>query len=340
MKIKKALICICAAVFAFSLYGCSDDGESGQESKSSSLTAKAEIEAPTINKKPAAIPKVKTNDDYVDLVTGYPGVYIANGVNTGINLHAPAGICIYNGEVYEERTSLMPEKIPTAAEPFLISDENGNNMNINVMAGQDYDEFRKLKQSDVEDTFVKGMEAIVDKTEIMSFETGTYDGHSGIKMIVNTTLKGVSMEQTIVMVNAVNSSNNKGYVYTITYTDVTGEMKDKIDESISTIDFLNVSTIAEKYSTPEECAKAQEDGIFESSSSAVVPKSGIPKFETTKPANVPKVTIKRIDRRQTLIDAGIDEDTVDEILEKTEKKPENTKTTLSQEEIRKKYLGE
>ena len=53
----------------------------------------------------------------------------------------------------------------------------------------------------------------------------------------------------------------------------------------------------------------------------------------------------RIDRdkyfRDILIEDGMDEDSVDDIMKKLEKsKEESTRTTLSQEEMRKKYLGE
>ena len=45
--------------------------------------------------------------------------------------------------------------------------------------------------------------------------------------------------------------------------------------------------------------------------------------------------------RDILIEDGMDEDSVDDIMKKLEKsKEESTRTTLSQEEMRKKYLGE
>lgn len=334
MKISKLLVYFCAAATLL-LYGCGSEGNSDSSLTDSSQAAV--LKAPqSINKDPEA--------------DQYPGVYISGGLKTGLKIHAPAGIGIYKNLFYEEGNSLAPDKIPTSAEPFIISDENGNSMNFFASAGQNYYDFKILDENDVKQVFLSDIDKFVDGSEVLSYETGTYGEYSGIKMEVKSLLNGLELNQTIIVINAVDQNSNKGYLYTITYTDMTGDMKEAINESIASIKFSNVQNIAENYSTPELCAEAQEDGTFNAKSSGIIISTAkTPAY--TKPSfnQNPAVTRKReslrIDRdkyfKDILIEDGMDEESADEYLNRSKKPRErNTRTTLSQEEMRKKYLGE
>lgn len=262
-------------------------------------------------------------------------MYIANGMSTGLNLHAPAGICIYNGDVYEERKIMMPEKIPTVSDLFIISDESGNNMNFFASASKtNRKDFENLKQKDVEKSFLDGAKNALEDAKVISYETDNYDGYPGIKMIVTSKMAGVDIEQTIIMINAVDL-NDVGYSYTITYTDVSGgTLRDAIEESISTINFVNVSNLASQYSTPEELAEYQ----------ATKTNRNINNTPAVTTKNIPAPTVTAVEKdasfKDFLEEAGVVDEEYNEIMDMLENKDENTRTTLSKEEMRKKYLGE
>lgn len=53
-----------------------------------------------------------------------------------------------------------------------------------------------------------------------------------------------------------------GYMYTITYTDYSGTLKEKIQDSIDSIDECNSLNIWRAYKNPEDAAAAKENGTY------------------------------------------------------------------------------
>lgn len=264
MKIKRMFIAVLAVISVLPLYGCSDDSKEISENVNASSTAAefsssedSEFQVPT---------KSFDNSPKFDVEEGkltfFNGNEYGNRIDTihtaGIYLNAPKGMNIYNGNTIDQHTIIIPSSIPTVSEPILVTDENGNNMNFFVSVGQDYNEFAELEQSDVEATFLEGVKDAFDKCEIVSFEKGIYDDYQGIKMAVNSKMQGFSFKQTIILINAVKQDSN-GYMYTITYTDMTGDNDEAIETSISTIVFADPSRIVKEYPDPEDLAKVQKE---------------------------------------------------------------------------------
>lgn len=215
--------------------------------KKTRLTAKY---APKITVPPTAVPP--TQADYETSISGF--------LSAGIDMKTPKGINLYNGS---EQRIISPNHVPTTSDPLIVSDEEGNSVNILAAAGIKYDEFEAMEQKDVEQTFLTGLEGIYEDIEITSYQKGTYAEFPGIRMDMNFKFGGEDLNQTILMINAVNKSVTDtvaGYCYTITYTNKTGDME--IDDSISSIG-IRSGLLAASYPDPEECAEAQKNGTFE-----------------------------------------------------------------------------
>lgn len=259
MKIKRIIAILCVTTLALTLYGCGGEEESSarpessassmSENESSSGEYNAKIEAPTVNIKP---PAEKISNSTVNI----------NGSYTGIMMDLPEGIKIYDGEVYngEEGLFIFPMAIPTSSEPLIVSDDKGNNVNIIAMDKADEEEFSSMSREDIESMLTEQMGSVFDSFEIIDYSAGTYDGFSGMRIDMATELSGVSMLQTAVFVNAV--KNGTGCSYVITYTDIDGDMQDKIEKSISTLSF-SIEDLFYGYDTLSEIVKAQKDGIFD-----------------------------------------------------------------------------
>lgn len=253
MKTKRIIAILCMTAAVLTLYGCGGEEESSvrpessassmSENESSSGEYNTKIEAPTANiKSPAE--RISNN------------TAILNGINTGVTMDLPEGIKIYNGE---ERLFIIPEVIPTSSEPLIISDDKGNNVNIIAMDKADEEEFSSMSREDIE-MLTEQIGSLFDSFEFTGYSTGTYDGFSGMRIDMATELSGVSMLQTAVFVNVV--KDGAGCSYVITYTDIDGDMQDKIEKSISTLSF-SIENLFYGYDTPSEVAKAQKDGIFD-----------------------------------------------------------------------------
>lgn len=262
MKINKIFIACLAAVSVL-LYGCSDDGKGDSENVNGNSTA---AESSSEDSELKAPPKPVNNSAKFDVPEGKStlfkgseyGIRVGDLYTTGIYLYAPKGMNIHNDKTIDNHTVILANSIPTSSEPVLISDENGSNMNLFASAGQDYDEFAGLEQSDVEKTFLEGVRDAFDKCEIVSFEKGVYDGYQGIKMVTYSEMQGLSFKQTILMINVVKQGSD-GYTYTITYTDMTGNNDEAIETSISTIVFADIENLAKEYPVPEDLAEIQKE---------------------------------------------------------------------------------
>lgn len=301
MNTKKIVVFAIASIMASSLCGC---GGSKNNTK---------IADPAVTK--AALKQISNHE----------GVYL-NGIKTGIGMHLPEGFSIYNNRSYDTNGVILPLVIPTAESPLTVSSSDGSNFNFFASKGEDCDEFADMKQKDVEAEFLAGVEGVFENTEIVSFDTGKYGGFDGIKMVVDFELNGKAAEQTIITINAVNPETEKGFLYTLTFTDNTaGELKDAIEESASTINFATLDTILKNHDNPEELADSQ---TIKPATKAVTKNTTV-----TMPSRKPKVTFPKrtlpkraqdiLDRRKSILN---DPDYSEE-----------THTTLSIEELRKKY---
>lgn len=331
---KKIITAVCALSVVLSLCGCSKSESNDSSETSSKPEASVVTEEQTIEKEEISsatvkiaelptssstkIPKAKINDKRIPK-SNVSEIIRISSANTGIELTVPGSLNIYNGEEKSAGNMIIPEFIPTAAEPVLVSDANGNNINFFAAAAISDEEFKSLEQADVENVFLSGTEGVFESVEVIRYERATYGGYNGIRMDVRSVLSGVEMTQTIIMVNAVKENTAKGYAYTITYTDVTGNMQEAFEESIKTIGFDGITNMYLQYNTPEECAEGQKNGEY-----------------------------KKYDRdaavKNHLEKKGLDRDTIDKIMDVREQAAEdaenNTRTTLSYEEMREKYLGE
>ncbi|MCM1228190.1 MAG: hypothetical protein NC320_12375 [Clostridium sp.] len=254
MKSKRIIAVLCMTAAVLTLYGCGGEEESSARSESSASSASenesslveytSKIEAPTANIKP---PAEKISNSTVNI----------NGSYTGIMMDLPEGIKIYDGE---ESLFIFPMAIPTSSEPLIVSDDKGNTVNIIAMDKADEEEFSAMSREDIESMLTEQMGSVFDSFELIDYSTGTYDGFSGMRIDMATELSGVSMLQTAVFVNAV--KDGAGCSYVITYTDIDGDMQDKIEKSISTLSF-STKDLFYGYDTLSELVKAQKDGIFD-----------------------------------------------------------------------------
>ena len=84
------------------------------------------------------------------------------------------------------------------------------------------------------------------------------EASSGIKAEYN----GETFEQTQVILDVAEYGCQSGYMYTITYTDYSGTLKEKIQDSIDSIDECNSLNIWRAYKNPEDAAAAKENGTY------------------------------------------------------------------------------
>lgn len=262
MKLKRILIAV-MAVSSLLLYGCEDESTSKKENtKADTITSVSTESASHDPEKKLTLPSAPTmnSNKIKPAKVNNDGSKISGTMIAGIHMTAPEGINLYDNE---QSIIITPEFIPTSAEPLIVTDSKGNNMNFFASAGTDYETFNKLRREDMEETFLAGVASVFDSVEITSYTTGVYSGYNGIRIDTNGILNGSPVSQTILMINAVKENTANGYCYTITYTDITGDMQDAIEKSVSTIDISGVNRLYAKYSTPEECAEAQKTGQFQ-----------------------------------------------------------------------------
>ncbi|MGN1085527.1 MAG: hypothetical protein ACI4Q5_00695, partial [Porcipelethomonas sp.] len=185
MKIKRTIIAI-LALSSLLLYGCGSETDkksesseakaSQEESSEEKSESETEFQVPTKSTEHMSKYTTVQEDNELKLVPEH-GHQIGNAQNTGINMNAPKGISIYDGNDLSENTLniVFPKVIPTADNPLVITSENGSNMNILAAKGEDYDEFMSLEQAECEKTFLDGVKGVFEKCEITLFEKGTYD---------------------------------------------------------------------------------------------------------------------------------------------------------------------
>ena len=241
-----AALAICISFTAYS------ENNSSKKNKTSSA---AEIPA-----KITVSPKSKLTE------REYKGYYIANGITTGINLHAPEGLTVTDCETFENSDgtfTCMPECVPTASKPFVISDESGkDNMNFFASAGPGQEEFKKITKESYEEEYVKGVSDYFTDVEIKDFESFEIENYPALKAVIKAEYNGETFEQTQVILDVAEYGCQSGYMYTITYTDYSGTLKEKIQDSIDSIDECNSLNIWRAYKNPEDAAAAKENGTY------------------------------------------------------------------------------
>ena len=154
MNIKNLFAVSAALAICISFTACSENNSSKKNKTSSAAESNNEMSA-EIPAKITVSPKSKLTE------REYKGYYIANGITTGINLHAPEGLTVTDCETFENSDgtfTCMPECVPTASKPFVISDESGkDNMNFFASAGPGQEEFKKITKESYEEEYVKGL---------------------------------------------------------------------------------------------------------------------------------------------------------------------------------------
>lgn len=254
MKIKNLFAVSAALTICIGCTACGED-----KSNSSSSSNKAEI---TLANAALQSPKVNASKPEGD----FKGVYIANGIKTGINLHAPEGLTVTDCKTYENSDgtfTCMPECVPTASKPFIISDENSkDNMNFYASSGPGQEEFNKITKESYEEEYLKGVSDYFTDVEITDFETFEIENYPALKAVIKAEYNGEPFEQTQVILDVAEYGCQSGYMYTITYTDYSGKLKDKIQNSIDSIDQCNALTLWRAYKNPDDAAAAMKNGDF------------------------------------------------------------------------------
>lgn len=262
MKIKKLFAVSAALTICISLSACSKNNSSKKSETSSAAENNTEM-SQEIPAKATVSPKIKSNQTERE----HDGFYIANGIITGINIYAPEGLTdISTSGVKTEKlgeNTLMPECVPTATEPFVISDENSkDNMNFFASAGPGQEEFKKITKESYEEQYVKGVSEYFTDIEITDFETFEIENYPAIKAVLKAKYNGEAFEQTQVILDIAEFGCQSGYMYTITYTDYSGNLKDKIQDSIDSIDECNALNLWRAYKNPNDAASAKKNGTF------------------------------------------------------------------------------
>ena len=166
MNIKNLFAVSAALAICISFTACSENNSSKKNKTSSAAESNNEMSA-EIPAKITVSPKSKLTE------REYKGYYIANGITTGINLHAPEGLTVTDCETFENSDgtfTCMPECVPTASKPFVISDESGkDNMNFFASAGPGQEEFKKITKESYEEEYVKGVSDYFTDVEIKDF---------------------------------------------------------------------------------------------------------------------------------------------------------------------------
>lgn len=257
MKMKKLFAASAAFVICLGLSACNEN-KSSKESEASSEAGSNDETSIAIPAKITVSPKSKLTE------REYKGYYIANGITTGINLHAPEGLTVTDCETFENSDgtfTCMPECVPTASKPFVISDESGkDNMNFFASAGPGQEEFKKITKESYEEEYVKGVSDYFTDVEIKDFESFEIENYPALKAVIKAEYNGESFEQTQVVLDVAEFGCQSGYMYNITYTDYSGNLKDKIQDSIDSIDVCNALTLWRAYNNPDDAAAAQKNG--------------------------------------------------------------------------------
>lgn len=251
MNIKNLFAVSAALAICISFTACSENNSSKKNKTSSAAEIPAKI---TVS------PKSKLTE------REYKGYYIANGITTGINLHAPEGLTVTDCETFENSDgtfTCMPECVPTASKPFVISDESGkDNMNFFASAGPGQEEFKKITKESYKEEYVKGVSDYFTDVEIKDFESFEIENYPALKAVIKAEYNGETFEQTQVILDVAEYGCQSGYMYTITYTDYSGTLKEKIQDSIDSIDECNSLNIWRAYKNPEDAAAAKENGTY------------------------------------------------------------------------------
>ena len=259
MNIKNLFAVSAALAICISFTACSENNSSKKNKTSSAAESNNEMSA-EIPAKITVSPKSKLTE------REYKGYYIANGITTGINLHAPEGLTVTDCETFENSDgtfTCMPECVPTASKPFVISDESGkDNMNFFASAGPGQEEFKKITKESFEEEYVKGVSDYFTDVEIKDFESFEIENYPALKAVIKAEYNGETFEQTQVILDVAEYGCQSGYMYTITYTDYSGTLKEKIQDSIDSIDECNSLNIWRAYKNPEDAAAAKENGTY------------------------------------------------------------------------------
>lgn len=259
MNIKNLFAVSAALAICISFTACSENNSSKKNKTSSAAESNNEMSA-EIPAKITVSPKSKLTE------REYKGYYIANGITTGINLHAPEGLTVTDCETFENSDgtfTCMPECVPTASKPFVISNESGkDNMNFFASAGPGQEEFKKITKESYEEEYVKGVSDYFTDVEIKDFESFEIENYPALKAVIKAEYNGETFEQTQVILDVAEYGCQSGYMYTITYTDYSGTLKEKIQDSIDSIDECNSLNIWRAYKNPEDAAAAKENGTY------------------------------------------------------------------------------
>lgn len=259
MNIKNLFAVSAALAICISFTACSENNSSKKNKTSSAAESNNEMSA-EIPAKITVSPKSKLTE------REYKGYYIANGITTGINLHAPEGLTVTDCETFENSDgtfTCMPECVPTASKPFVISDESGkDNMNFFASAGPGQEEFKKITKESYKEEYVKGVSDYFTDVEIKDFESFEIENYPALKAVIKAEYNGETFEQTQVILDVAEYGCQSGYMYTITYTDYSGTLKEKIQDSIDSIDECNSLNIWRAYKNPEDAAAAKENGTY------------------------------------------------------------------------------
>ena len=259
MNIKNLFAVSAALAICISFTACSENNSSKKNKTSSAAESNNEMSA-EIPAKITVSPKSKLTE------REYKGYYIANGITTGINLHAPEGLTVTDCETFENSDgtfTCMPECVPTASKPFVFSDESGkDNMNFFASAGPGQEEFKKITKESYEEEYVKGVSDYFTDVEIKDFESFEIENYPALKAVIKAEYNGETFEQTQVILDVAEYGCQSGYMYTITYTDYSGTLKEKIQDSIDSIDECNSLNIWRAYKNPEDAAAAKENGTY------------------------------------------------------------------------------
>lgn len=259
MNIKNLFAVSAALAICISFTACSENNSSKKNKTSSAAESNNEMSA-EIPAKITVSPKSKLTE------REYKGYYIANGITTGINLHAPEGLTVTDCETFENSDgtfTCMPECVPTASKPFVISDESRkDNMNFFASAGPGQEEFKKITKESYEEEYVKGVSDYFTDVEIKDFESFEIENYPALKAVIKAEYNGETFEQTQVILDVAEYGCQSGYMYTITYTDYSGTLKEKIQDSIDSIDECNSLNIWRAYKNPEDAAAAKENGTY------------------------------------------------------------------------------
>ena len=259
MNIKNLFAVSAALAICISFTACSENNSSKKNKTSSAAESNNEMSA-EIPAKITVSPKSKLTE------REYKGYYIANGITTGINLHAPEGLTVTDCETFENSDgtfTCMPECVPTASKPFVISYESGkDNMNFFASAGPGQEEFKKITKESYEEEYIKGVSDYFTDVEIKDFESFEIENYPALKAVIKAEYNGETFEQTQVILDVAEYGCQSGYMYTITYTDYSGTLKENIQDSIDSIDECNSLNIWRAYKNPEDAAAAKENGTY------------------------------------------------------------------------------